>query len=147
MTGQQLQASATASQTATPGGAPSAAAAFPQPSTGTTAPTPLSTAAPVVVSTDGAHFSASAQETQKPTSLIQQVLDVLKDTKVESHKVQKYLPDFFEKLREDLGKELRGQREHDQPATQVQTPATTSTSVAFAYRSVNQTSISLSIHS
>ncbi len=34
---------------------------------------------------------------------------------MESHKVQKYLPDFFEKLREDLRKELRGQREHDQP--------------------------------
>ena len=57
-------------------------------------------------------------------SLVQQVLDALKDTKVESHKVQKYLPDLFEKLREDLRKELRGEREHDQPAIQVQTPAT-----------------------
>jgi hypothetical protein len=85
-------------------------------------------------------------------SLIQQVLDALKDTKVESHKVRKYLPDFFEKLREDLGKELRGKREHkndhhDQPVTQAQTPATTSTSVAFAYQSVSQTTFSLSIHS
>jgi hypothetical protein len=101
VTSQLPQASATTSQTVTPGGAPSAAAAIPQPSSGTTAPTPLSTAAPVADSTDGAHFSASAQETQKPMSLVQQVLDALKDTKVESHKVQKSLMDFFEKLRED----------------------------------------------
>jgi hypothetical protein len=150
--GQQPQASATTSQTATPGGAPSAAAAIPQPSTGTTVPTPSSTAAPVANSADVTHLSAPTQETQKPTSLIQQVLDALKDTKVESHKVRKYLPDFFEKLREDLGKELRGKWEHkndhhDQPVNQAQTPATTSTSVAFAYQALSQTSISLSIRS
>jgi hypothetical protein len=152
VTGQQPQASAATSQTATPGGAPSAAAAIPQPSTGTTVPTPSLTVAQIANSADVTHLSAPTQETQKPTSLIQQVLDALKDTKVESHKVRKYLPDFFEKLREDLGKELRGKREHkndhhDQPVTQAQTPATTSTSVAFAYQSVSQTTFSLSIHS
>jgi hypothetical protein len=150
--GQQPQASATTSQTATPGGAPSTAAAIPQPSTGTTAPTPSSTAVPIASSADVRYLSVPAQETQKPTSLVQQVLDALKDTKVASHKVRKYLPDFFEKLREDLGKELQGRREHksgdqDQPANQVQTPATTSTSVVFAYQSVSQTTFSLSIHS
>jgi hypothetical protein len=150
--GQQPQASATTSQTATPGGAPSAAAAIPQPSTGTTVPTPSLTVAQIANSADVTHLSAPTQETQKPTSLIQQVLDALKDTKVESHKVRKYLPDFFEKLREDLGKELRGKREHkndhhDQPVTQAQTPATTSTSVAFAYQALSQTSVSLSIRS
>jgi hypothetical protein len=150
--GQQPQASATTSQTATPGGAPSAAAAIPQPSTGTTVPTPSLTVAQIANSADVTHLSAPTQETQKPTSLIQQVLDALKDTKVESHKVRKYLPDFFEKLREDLGKELRGKREHkndhhDQPVTQAQTPATTSTSVAFAYQALSQTTFSLSIHS
>jgi hypothetical protein len=70
---------------------------------------------------------------------------------VDSHKVRKYLPDFFEKLREDLGKELRGERahnqDHSQPANQVQAPATTSTSVAFAYQALSQTTFSLSIHS
>jgi hypothetical protein len=148
-TGEQPQTSATTSQTATPGGAPSTAAAIPQPSAGTTAPTPLSSAAPVANSTDGTHISVPAQETQRPASLVQQVMDALKDAKVASHKVQKYLPDFFEKLREDLGKELRGKREHDhnQSANQVPTPATTSTNVAFAYQALSQTSISLSIRS
>jgi len=148
-TGQEPQTSATTSQSATPGGAPSAAAAIPQPSTGTTAPTPLSSAGPVANSTDGTHFSVPAQETQRPTSLVQQVLDALKDAKVTSHKVEKYLAEYFEKLREDLGKELRGKREHDhrQPATQVQTPATTNTSVALAYQALSQMSLSLSIRS
>ena len=142
---QQPQTSATTSQTATPGGAPSAAAAIPQPSTGTTAPTPLSSAGPVTSSADITHLSAPAQEMQRPASLVQQVLDALKESKVASHKVQKYLPDFFEKLREDLGKELQGEREHDQdqPATQVQAPATMSTNVAFAYQALSQTTFSL----
>jgi hypothetical protein len=74
-------------------------------------------------------------------------LDALEETKVESRKVRKYLPDFLKKLREDLKKELRGGREqdHNQPATQVQAPATTSTSAVFAYQAVSQTSVSLSI--
>jgi hypothetical protein len=146
---QQPQTSATTPQAVTPGGAPATAAAIPQPSTGTTAPTPSSTSVPVANTTDITHLSAPAQQTQQPRSLAQQILDALKATNVDSHKVQKYLPDFLQKLREDLGKELRGEREHDhnQPATQVQTPATTSSSVAFAYQAVSHTSISLSIHS
>ena len=107
---------------------------------------------PVANSAGITHLSAPAQETQKPTSLVQHVLDALRESKVESHKVQKYLPDFFEKLREDLGKELRGGRthkseDHNQPANQVPASATTSASVAFAYQSVSLTSISLSIRS
>ncbi len=143
------QIPATTSHTATPGGAPSAAAAIPQPSTGTTVPTPSSAATPGANSADITHLSAPAQETLKPRSLAQQVLDALDETKVESRKVRKYLPDFLQKLREDLGKELRGKREHDhnQPATQVQAPATTSTSVAFAYQALSRTTFSLSIHS
>lgn len=146
-TGQQPQTPAVTSPTATPGGAPSTAAAILQPSTGTTAPTPVSTAAPVANTADITHLSAPAQETQKPRSLAQQVLEALEETKVESRKVRKYLPEFLQKLREDLRKELRGEREqdHNQPATQVQAPATTSTSVVFAYQAVSQTSVSLSI--
>jgi hypothetical protein len=104
---------------------------------------------PVANATNITHLSAPAQETQQPRSLAQQILDALKETNVESRKVEKYLPDFLQKLREDLRKELRGEREHDhnQPANEVQTPATTSSSVAFAYQSLSQTSFSLSIHS
>jgi hypothetical protein len=147
--GQQPQISATGSQTVTPGGAPAAAAAIPQPSTGTTAPTPPTTAEPVANSSDIVHLIAPAQETQQPRSLVQQILDALNETNVDSRKVQKYLPDFLQKLREDWGKELRGECKHasNQPSTQVQEPATRSSSVAFAYQSLSQTSFSLSIHS
>jgi hypothetical protein len=148
---QQSQASTTTSQTVIPGGAPATAAVIPQPPTGTTTPTPPSTAVPVANASNVTHLSVPAQETQQPRSLAQQILDALQETNVESRKVQKYLPDFLQKLREDWGKELRGEREHDhdhnQPANEVQTPATTSSSVAFAYQAVSHTSISLSIHS
>jgi len=150
-TSQQPQTSATTSPSVTPGGAPATAAEIPQSSIGTTAPTPPSTATPVAHSTNGVHLSAPAQETQQPASLVQQVLDALKDAKVESSKVRKYLPDFLERLREDLGKELRGKREHkdedhQHPSTQVPSQ-TTNSSVLFAYRRVSQTSFSLSIQS
>ena len=137
------------SQTATPGGAPSAVAAIPQPSTGTTAPTPLSTPSSVPNPTNEAHLSAPAQETQRPRSLVQQVLEALEEASLESRKVQKYLPDFLTKLREDLEKELKGEQERhsDQSADQVQTPGSTSASVSFAYQAVSQTSIALSIRS
>ncbi len=80
---------------------------------------------------------------------MQQVLEALKETSLESRKVQKYLPGFLQKLREDLENELKGAQERhpDQPAEQVQTPGAASTSAAFAYQAVNQTSIALSIRS
>ncbi len=146
---QQPQVPGTASSTVTPGGAPATAAEIPQPSTGTTAPTQQSTEAAAPASDQATRLVVPAQDASRTKSLVQQVLDALKDTRVESHKVHKYLPDFLQRLRDDLRKELRGEREHDhnQPATQVQTPATTSTSVAFAYQAVSHTSFSLSIHS
>jgi hypothetical protein len=148
-TGQQPQIPATTSQAATPGGAPSTAAVIPQPSTGTTAPTQPSTDAAAPASDQTTRLIAPTQDALRQKSLVQQVLDALKETRVESHKVQKYLPDFFEKLREDLRQELRGERKHDhtQPANQVQAPAATGSSVVFAYQAVSQTSFSLSIHS
>jgi hypothetical protein len=108
----------TASHTATPGGAPSAVAAFPQPSTGTTAPTKLSTPSSVPNPTNEAHLSVSAQETQRPRSLVQQVLDALEEASLVSRKVQKYLPGFLQKLREDLANEWKRaqKRPPDQPA-------------------------------
>jgi hypothetical protein len=147
--GQQSQTPATTSNPATPGGAPSTAAVIPQPSTGTTAPTQQSTDVAAPASGAATRLVAPAQDASRTKSLVEQVLDALKDTRVESHKVHKYLPDFLEKLREDLGKELRGEREHDhnQPTTQGQTSTSTSSSVIFAYQAVSHTSISLSIRS
>lgn len=45
------------------------------------------------------------------TLLTQLVLNALKEAKAESEKVRQYLPDFFERLREDLVNEMRGERE------------------------------------
>ncbi|MGZ8366919.1 MAG: hypothetical protein ACXWWG_11465 [Nitrospira sp.] len=132
----------------TPRGAPGTVAAIPQPSNGTTASTPSSD------SPDGTHVTVPVKDAQL-ASLIQQVLDALKDAKVELDKIRKHLPDFFEKLREDLAKELRGEQEpkadaqdHSLPqvSDEVDSP-TVSTSLLVAYRTVTETSISLSIQS
>jgi len=139
----------TTSHTAPPDGAPSVAAAIPQPSTATTISTPLVAPSLVPNPTNGAHLSAPASETQKPRSLVQQILEALEEAGLESRKLQKYLPDFLKNLREDLEKELKSEQEphSDQPANQVQTPGSTSASVVFAYQTVSQTSIALSIRS
>ncbi len=132
----------------TPGGAPGTVAAIPQPSNGTTAPTP-STDSP-----DGTRLTVPVKDAQL-ASLIQQVLDALKEAKVEFDKVRKHLPDFFEKLREDLSKERRGEQEpkadpqnHSLPqvSDEINSP-TTSSSLLVAYRTVTETSLSLSIQS
>jgi hypothetical protein len=135
--------------TGTPGGAPATEAAIPPSSTGTTAPTPASSGTGPV---EGIHLSAPAQNVARSLSLAQQVLDALKDTRAESRSVRKYLPDFIERLREDLVKELRGEREHkrtsdDESTNQTQTPATASSSVIVAYQSIQHTAIALSIRS
>ena len=95
------------------------------------------------------------------------MLDALEDTKVESEKVRKYLPDFLKRLREDLSRELSGARAENPQASPVGqpespaadpatpaagqaespsgTPATTVNGVVLAYRAVSLTSVSLSI--
>lgn len=137
-----------AASSLTPGGAPATVAAIPQPSNSTTAPTPSADL------TDGTHLNVPVKDAQL-ASLIQQVLDALKETKVESDKIRKYLSDFFEKLREDLVKALQGERElkaddqdHSLPqvSDKVDSPAGSS-SLLVAYQTVNQTSIFLSIQS
>jgi hypothetical protein len=147
-TGQEVPSSTTSS-TDTPGGAPATDAVIPPSSTGAAAPTPASS---VTGPAEGVHLSAPAQSVATPPSLAQQVLDALKETRAESRTVRKYLPDFLEKLREDLTKELRADREQkstprDESTDRLQTPVTTSTSVVFAYQSIHQTSVALSIHS
>jgi hypothetical protein len=149
---QQQQTPVTTSGTATPGVAPSTVAAIPQSSTGTSAPTQPSTDAVVPTPDAATRLVAPAQNVSNPKSLAkslaQQVLDALEASKVESHKVHKYLPDFFRKLREDLHDELCGHREQT-PRTPAagasEPPVTVVGSALFAYQSVNLTSISLSI--
>ncbi len=146
--GQQQQTPVTTSGTATPGVAPSTVAAIPQSSTGTSAPTQPSTDAMVPTSDVATRLVAPAQNASHPKPFVQQVLDALQASKVESHKVHKYLPDFFRKLREDLHDELLGHREQtlQTPAAgPSEPPATTLSSVLIGHQSVNLTSISLSI--
>ncbi len=147
-TGQETPISATSS-TDTPGGASATDAVIPPSSTGATAPTPASS---VAVPGEGIRLIAPAQNVSPSLSLAQQVLDALSETRTESGTVRKYLPEFLEKLRETLVKELRAEREHkstpdDESTNRLQAPVTTSTSVVFAYQSIQQTSVALSIHS
>ena len=132
----------------TPGGAPGTVTAIPQPSNGTTAPTPSSD------SPDGTHLTVPVKDAQL-ASLMQQVLDALKEAKVELDKIRKQLPDFFEKLREDLATERRGEQEPKadaqdhalpQASDEINSP-TTSSSLLVAYRTVTETSLSLLIQS
>lgn len=145
---QQSQTPVATSGTATPGVAPSTVAAIPQSSTGTSASTQPSTDAVVPTSDAATRLVAPVQNASHPKSLVQQVLDALQASKVESHKVHKYLPDFFRKLREELHDELRGHREQTSQtpaAGPSESLASTVSSALFAYQSVNLTSISLSI--
>jgi hypothetical protein len=137
-----------AASSVTPGGAPATVAAIPQPSTGTTAPTPSSG------SPDDTHLTIPVKDGQL-AALIQQVLDALKGAKVEADRLRKHLPDFLEKLREDLLKEFQGLRDLKaddrdysvaQASDEVSVP-TSNTGLLVAYRAVTQTSISLSIQS
>jgi len=135
---------------ATPGAAPSTAAAIPPSSTGTTAPTQPSTASAAPAADSTTRLVVPAPDASATKSLVQQVLDALEEAKVESQKVRKYLPDFLRKLREELESELRASREQAvEPATDTHSepPASTVSSVVFAYQSVRQTSVSLSIRS
>jgi len=136
-----------ATSQSTPGGAPETVAAIPQPSDGTTAPTPSD-------SSGTGHLVMPVKDAQL-ASLFQQVLDALKEAKVESDKLRKYLPDFFEKLREDLVKELQGgqafkadDQEHSLPQASDEVDSQTGSSgLLIAYRTVTEISLSLSIQS
>ena len=87
----------------TPGEAPGTVEAIPQPSNGTTAPTPSSD------SPDGTHLTVPVKDAQL-ASLIQQVLDALKEAKVELDKVRKHLQTSSTSTR-GSAKELRGEQE------------------------------------
>ena len=140
----QVAAAATGSAS-TPGGAPGTAAAIPQSSTGTTAPIPSSAA-----SSDGARLVAPAQDAHPTASLVRQILDALEQSRLDVEKTRKYLPDFLKQLREDLGKEVRGERdarydEQADPATAAPSPTILNNSVLVAYQSFSQTAFSFSL--
>ncbi len=86
-------------------------------------------------------------------SLIQQVLDALKEATVELEKIRTRLPDFLEQLRADLAKQFRDENkptttEKDRSVAQVSDELSdqiVSTNLYIAYRTISETSIALSI--
>lgn len=147
---QEAQTSTAPIATATPGGAPAAGAAIPQPPTGTTAPAPSSSPLPSERSADGLHLKAQNEESRESASLVQQVLDSLKDTRLGPRKIQRYLPSFLQQLREELVKMVQQKQESTtqgaEPSTNQEIVPTTS-ALLVAYQTFRQTAISLSIHS
>ena len=132
--------------THTSGGAPETAAAIPQSSTGTTAPTPSGD------TSDGVVLKESVQNGQL-ASLIQQVFNALKDAEAELPKFQTYLAEFFEKLHQDLLKGIPPGHEHqaegpdlsvEQGPEYAQSPGANS-NVVTAYSSVHLTAFSFSL--
>lgn len=132
--------------THTSGGAPETAAAIPQSSTGTTAPTPSGD------TSDGVVLKESVQNGQL-ASLIQQVFNALKEAEAELPKFQTYLAEFFEKLHHDLLKGIPPGHEHqtegpdlsvEQGPEYAQSPSANS-NVVTAYSSVHLTAFSFSL--
>jgi hypothetical protein len=131
-----------AASTYIPGGAPVTAAAIPLLSNGTTAPTPS-----FDLSEDGG-LSALGKDAQF-SSLIQQVFDALREAETELQKFQKYLPDFFETLHEDLVGRLDGsakpkEESQEQPVEQTSS-ITTSQDLSTVYSSVDLATLSFSV--
>lgn len=135
-----------AASSVTPGEAPATAAAIPLLSNGTTAPTPSSD------SSEDDHLTVPEKDSLL-ASLIQHVFDALKEAETELEKFQSYLPDFFEKLHEDLLGRLQISAEHkteeqDEAVehTSEHAPSpTTNGNVLTAYSSVDLATFSFSI--
>lgn len=128
----------------TSGGATEAVAS--QSPNGTSAPTP----SPDLP--DATQSNMLRKDTQL-ASLIQQVLDALKEATVELEKIRTRLPDFLEQLRADLAKQFRDENkptttEKDRSVAQVSDELSdqiVSTNLYIAYRTISETSIALSI--
>lgn len=134
---------ALAASTSTPGGALATAAAIPQLSNGTTAPTPS------FDSSDEGGLRALGQETQL-ASLLQAVFDALKEAEAELQKFQQYLPDFFERLHEDLVKQLEAkanpEEESHGQSVEPSPSLVTNQDLSKVYDSVHFAPSSVSIH-
>ena len=84
-------------------------------------------------------------EDKNPESLVYQVFDAVHDAKMEAKNLRKYLPRFFEKMREDLQKEFHGENKTERNQTpDVSVP--TDQTLFMAYQSTRKNSITLSIH-
>ncbi len=154
-------------QAATPGTAPSTAAAIPPPSSDTTpsdATPPASTTeavtqgeAPSTVAaipspstgiTVPSQVAAPASAPSQPSSIVQQVLDATKSARIETEKLGKYFLQFLKNFGKTLQNEKSGET---QQAEGIQTnpaptaPAQAGSSVYLAYQSTRQTSFSLSV--
>jgi hypothetical protein len=135
-----------ATSSVTPGGAPATTAAITLLSNGTTAPTPSSN------SSEDGHLALPGKDTPL-ASLIQHVFEALREAETELQKFQKYLPDFFEKLHEDILGSLQRSAEHKTEGqgqavqhTPEQAPSQTSNgNVLTAYSSVDLATFSFSI--
>jgi len=130
----------------TSGGAPETAAAIPQSSTGTTAPTPSGD------TSDGLFLTESVQNGQL-SSLIQQVFNAVKEAEAELPKLQTYLAEFFEKLHQDLLKGTPAGRAHQvdeqdsskEPGHGTAPSLSVNSHLVAAYSSVSLTALSFSL--
>ncbi len=126
----------------TSGGAPAAEAVTPQSSNDTSSP-----------DLPDATQSHVLRNDTPLASLIQQVLDALKEATVELEKIRTRLPDFLEQLRADLAKQFRDENkptttEKDRSVAQVSDELSDQigiTNLHIAYRTISETSIALSI--
>ncbi|HMS82408.1 MAG TPA: hypothetical protein PKD12_02005 [Nitrospira sp.] len=131
----------------TPGGAPGTTAAIPQSSNGTTAPTPssdFSEAGHLALPVSGAQFA----------SLVRQVFDAVNQLQADLEKVRHHLPAFLDKLREEFARELlrpepqsetAARNRSSKDASPTHDPSADSHTLLLAYRSLTETSLSLSL--
>ncbi len=139
---------ATAVRAAIPGAAPSAVAAIPPPPSGTLAPTQPAADSVATGDTTDLRPAAPVSQDKSPASLIDQVvdqiLDALKDSNVEPHKLRRHLPNLLDRVREEFQKELHSQV--DGQGTQPSDGTVrTGSAIFLAYQSFAQTSWMLSV--
>lgn len=141
----QSQALPATSSSNTPGRAPTAVAAIPQPSTGTTAPTQPSRSSTDTAAGPDLRPAAPAHD-DKLASLVQQVFDAIRGSQIETGKLQKHLPHLLERARENLKDDPAHKPEGDRHDTPDVTPSSNHAAL-FTYQSFSQTSFNLSVHS
>jgi hypothetical protein len=117
----------------------------------TAAPTPSSTPALISDSDKGIRFGLPDSIFSGPSSLTQQILDILQESRLKPRKIHEHLPSLLARLREQVGEELHREQAHknsqpNEPAKQTQTPLFMNAAIARAYESARESSVSLSRH-
>lgn len=131
-------------QAATLDPVPSVDAPVAPPSTGTTAPAQPSADSVAAGDTADLRVTVPVSQAGQPRSLVDQVLDALKDSNVAPRKLTRYLPRLLDQVREELQKELRGWADGERRAPSdgiVQTGS----AIFLAYQSFRQTALTLSV--